>query len=730
MSLTVVMSGHNGEVYYRGMTESDWKRLHARVIPNPLSLDEFKDVVLAGKLQDRYLAKDLHKMMQELRDLLREHGELREAALFPLSGKKQELALAAAAAVRVIDARRDRVPALRRSPGGVHTALELGEGRDGSTSPTLDSASDQQRLSNSGSGNGEPTSALQSLPAALATSTTTSPRRSSRVLPLVGHISPEEAPLAAPSSSSPSLTAGGRTREQAVPRSDSAERSAAGQVDCSGYDGPAVAPRPLPSWTRNEHLSSTIAKHAATTAPPSPTNAATSAASASSVLAAPQPPLTPSPSRASAVGPSATVSTGTVNELAQLNETAPPFFRILGVARRFQLRFGSSPLRFEIPVQYTDAVNNRRLRVFLIPLRHPNIPARWPTAKEIVVYVNEQCVMTPWKRAWPERKQEVAKTLLPLDITYLLSRNVPSQRMQVDIFNKEYLSPAVVAVVQPLTLEEVTEAMLLSRLGCRSAAQVQLVFASQAAMTGEIPPGLLVANDAAVSTMYAAALEEDEDEDGFEADDPVIATKCPISKLPLVVPVRGCRCTHLQCVDLESFLVSSNRGAYWNCALCDAEMRAKDVQIDTVLWRYLYSFGSPDRFPAHLRLSARSGTGTSQGKYYWHPDKRAGDDADVISDGDRSDEEERDSAGEDRRVKKEEGEPQSTGVVSNGAVSSSSTSASPYALPIAAPTLGADLRAAADLSLTAAGRERKRDREGEESGGEEPQGTADDPIEL
>ncbi|KPI83544.1 hypothetical protein ABL78_7417 [Leptomonas seymouri] len=725
------------------MTESDWKRLHTRVIPNPVPLEEFKDILLAGRLQDCYLAKDLHKMMQELRDLLREHGELREAAIFPLSGKKQELAQAAAAAVRVIDAHRERVPALRRSPGNYASPpqppADAPETRDGSTSPTLDSASDQQRLSASGRGSAGQQAAT-GLPPRPSGTPSASPRRSFRILPLVEHASFEEQPLvsssswldgspettlAAPASSSTSTSPAARPREPAVSRGGSADRSSE-----HGEKSTKEAPSRLAtSWTTNERLSSTIALHAAAAAPASLQQQQAVGTAADF----------------SAVGPNPQPFTGATSELAQLNEAASPFFRILNVTRRFQLRFGSSPLKFEIPVQYAEAVSSRRLRVYLIPLRHPNIPARWPTAKELAIYVNEQCVMTPWKRSWPERKQEVTKTFLPLDITYLLSRNMASQRMRVDVFNKEYLSPAIVAIAQPQSLEEVVEAMLLSQLGCRSAAQVQQALAGLTKATSDYvtpnpSPSLLGSNHTAVWRTYARILDEDEEEDGLEVDDPVITTKCPISQLPLSIPVRGRHCSHLQCVDLDSFLVSSHKGAYWNCALCDAEMRPRDVEVDTVLWDHLRSYGSSDAYPAYLRLSARVSLGSSAGgKYYWHPSTRTGEDADVVTDDDKDD--------GDNDAERDTGEKCDSGGNGGGGQRDAhenglprpSTSPTPshmlYTRSISSPQDSTTTGTQASGSntswssgrATATESDRKRIREVSPN---EPRGTADDPIEL
>lgn len=164
--------------------------------------------------------------------------------------------------------------------------------------------------------------------------------------------------------------------------------------------------------------------------------------------------------------PSAKLSTGLTNELVAVNEYSTPFSQVLGIITRFQLRYGSRPIRFDIPVQFAQAVHARRLRVQVIPFRHPNLPARWPTAREIVLYVNDQCITHPWRRSWPEREVAVAKTFLPLDITQYLTRVHTSadgnynsranghaiQRLQIDLFNKEYFTPAMLVVSQPFTL--------------------------------------------------------------------------------------------------------------------------------------------------------------------------------------------------------------------------------------------------------------------------------------
>ncbi|CAG9582753.1 conserved hypothetical protein [Leishmania major strain Friedlin] len=704
------------------MTESDWRRLHSRVIPNRVSLPEFKSIVSDGTVHDHYLAKDLHKIMQELRDLLYEHGELREASVLPLNGKKQELSRAAATAVRLIDRSGDGIPALRRpSDISLGATGALGD-RQGSTSPTLGSASDP-RLSDGGKRSAADALSLQP-PQATASTLSISPRRSSRVLPLTDHIQEEGQSIAsahslntapqptvlppsstrASSASSPPST---RAREEAAPRDGSTCPTHASASTASS----GLSTRFRTSRTANARVSSTVAHNAATS------YAVVGAPSTSASPVAPPSLLT------------VPLSTSSSNEIAQLNESAPPFFRILSVPRRFQLRFGSSMLRFEIPVQYVDGVNSRQLRIYMIPLRHPNTPARWPTAKEIVVYVNKQCVMTPWKRSWPDREREVAETYLPLDITYLLSRNTDAQHVQVDIHNKEYQTPAILAVAQLRPLEEVTEWMLSSRLGCRNAVQARQMLLSSSSSANALAStssSLLLSNNAAIQRTYAAIMADDEDDDGLEVDDPVITTKCPISQLPLSVPVRGSRCTHLQCVDLNAFLVSSNKASYWNCALCDAEMRPCDVRVDTILWSYLCTFSSVDAYPLYLRLSARASPKEGETKYHWHPSTRTGEDADVVLDDSESD-------GENERTRDS---PSVSGPAAASVSASSMEATAPCseATSVSAPN-GARLPAPPAVShrgeawAEGLGHSRKRGRDND-TPTEEPRGTADDPIEL
>ncbi|KAG5466982.1 hypothetical protein LSCM1_01160 [Leishmania martiniquensis] len=702
----------------RGMTDSDWRRLHSRVVPNRVPLPEFKSIVSDGTVHDHYLARDLHKIMQELRDLLYEHGELREASALPLNGRKQELSRAAATAVRLMDPNRDGIPA---SIGSVETGAS-GD-RQRSNSPTFGNTSDAEGpdCRQGGSADAPPPPS----PQATVPMPSMSTRRSSRVLPLTDHIQEEGQPplsdlsrRAVPQPTAPLLPSA-KASPASLPSATCAQEASKSGDGCTHGKHACAGTTSKPStslstsWRATTRVPSTIAHNAATShavVTVLPTLSAASEAPPSLLTLPPQ--------------------TSSSSEIAQLNESAPPFFRILGVPRRFQLRFGSSMLRFEIPVQFVDGVNSRQLRIYMIPLRHPNTPARWPTAKEIVVYVNKQCVMAPWKRSWPDRERAVAETFLPLDITYLLSRNTEMQHIQVDIHNKDYQTPAILAVVQLRSLEEVTELMLSSRLGCRTAEQAKQVLldssSSVNACVSTSSAALLLSSNAAIDRTYAAIMADDEDDDGLEVDDPVITTKCPISQLPLSIPVRGSRCTHLQCVDLGAFLVSSSKASYWNCALCDAEMRPRDVRVDTVLWRYLCTFPSVDNYPLYLRLSARASPKEGETRFQWHPSTRTGDDADVVLDESESD-------GGSEQTKDSppaSGPPAVSATARSMEDSAPRTEATSVSAPNGArPPTPPVVSHRGESWAEGPGHWRKRSRD-DDTLAEEPRGTANDPIEL
>ncbi|EAN77053.1 putative zinc finger protein [Trypanosoma equiperdum] len=260
-----------------------------------------------------------------------------------------------------------------------------------------------------------------------------------------------------------------------------------------------------------------------------------------------------------------------------INEVSSPFHRVLHVVMKTQLCFGSANHSFEVPQQYLEGVASRRLRLHVVPFRPPFIPMSWPVIKEIAVTVNGQAVMTMWRRRWPERRKEVTKTLLPLDITQFLNRNCHTQELGFVVTSKEYVSQVALLVVQLVPQDEVMNSIVTPLCN---------------------PQNM---RDASLYAMYRSVLEDEEmSKDEMVVDNPVITTKCPISQARISIPIRGAHCAHLQCFDCRSFLQGCHSGCYWNCPLCDSPLAPRDIRVDTVLLRCLQQAG--EKCPAYLQL--------------------------------------------------------------------------------------------------------------------------------
>jgi len=75
--------------------------------------------------------------------------------------------------------------------------------------------------------------------------------------------------------------------------------------------------------------------------------------------------------------------------------------------------------------------------------------------------------------------------------------------------------------------------------------------------------------------------------DGVECvGDERLQLRCPITlSRPASVPARGMDCRHLQCLDLDAYLVSNFRtkafNSRWRCPICSLELRLEDLCIDS-----------------------------------------------------------------------------------------------------------------------------------------------------
>ncbi|KEG15476.1 lorien protein [Trypanosoma grayi] len=62
---------------------------------------------------------------------------------------------------------------------------------------------------------------------------------------------------------------------------------------------------------------------------------------------------------------------------------------------------------------------------------------------------------------------------------------------------------------------------------------------------------------------------------------------CPLTTLPLKVPVRGFLCEHMQCMELCSLLTHCARTNVWNCPLCWAPTRPQTIMVNYRLKEWL-----------------------------------------------------------------------------------------------------------------------------------------------
>lgn len=332
---------------------------------------------------------------------------------------------------------------------------------------------------------------------------------------------------------------------------------------------------------------------------------------------------------------------------ALLNRVMPPFLQVIGIIKTVAIQYGSTPVKFQVPIHLSAGVQSRRLRVLVLPYSQKQSkselqPHKWPAVKDSVVYVNDHALQVSWKRQWPERAASVAKSLLPLDITQFVSHGTAQQRLRIDIFNKEYTAHAAIAVAESFSVQQVVQRVLLHRLGMESEEQVENIFScSGGDATLEVDEKtvyLWKQNNNRVEALYKRVMEEDDDASGGvpkEADDivvedPIVPVYCPLTRSALKIPIRGSRCRpHAQCVDLTNFLLNGQRAGYWNCVVCDAELREDDIEIDTFLWNHLHQTQEQSqntniwlqlsRRPKPLAtLSPSKVSWTACVLYYWH----------------------------------------------------------------------------------------------------------------
>lgn len=69
---------------------------------------------------------------------------------------------------------------------------------------------------------------------------------------------------------------------------------------------------------------------------------------------------------------------------------------------------------------------------------------------------------------------------------------------------------------------------------------------------------------------------------------------CPLGQTFIETPVMGPQCTHLQCFDLETFLLCNVRHPTWKCPVCGKDAQHSELVLDHFMKNILEKVGSED----------------------------------------------------------------------------------------------------------------------------------------
>ncbi|KAK0426188.1 hypothetical protein QR680_009578 [Steinernema hermaphroditum] len=70
------------------------------------------------------------------------------------------------------------------------------------------------------------------------------------------------------------------------------------------------------------------------------------------------------------------------------------------------------------------------------------------------------------------------------------------------------------------------------------------------------------------------------EDDGISMDTMKVSLLCPLGRTRMTMPAKGAECTHLQCFDLNLYLMMNEKRPTWKCAICDKISSAYKLIID------------------------------------------------------------------------------------------------------------------------------------------------------
>jgi hypothetical protein len=217
-----------------------------------------------------------------------------------------------------------------------------------------------------------------------------------------------------------------------------------------------------------------------------------------------------------------------------------------------------------IPPEHLADIADRKLRLVLFPVDGVNFnPSSWPALRDVTITFNKRATSNTFRRTWPNRKHEMHKSYLTLDVTTLVNRDA-AQYLSVDCGSRDYYSQLVVAVARTRT--EV-EAAAEIRARCERPDTYQGYQARKAHYE-----------------LYRRNIEESfgggDDDVMVDTCASTVSVKCPVTQMRVGIPARGVTCKHMQCFDLEGALRNCHTACYWSCPICDMPITATDLIVD------------------------------------------------------------------------------------------------------------------------------------------------------
>lgn len=122
--------------------------------------------------------------------------------------------------------------------------------------------------------------------------------------------------------------------------------------------------------------------------------------------------------------------------------------------------------------------------------------------------------------------------------------------------------------------------------------------------------------------MVRDKLQINDDDFEIETTTYKISLMCPLMKFRMHLPGRSSKCKHVQCFDIESYLMMNEKKPTWNCPVCDQHVPYENLIIDSLYQEILSKAtdveevqftadGQWSKIQADKKSSSRSGNKTS-----------------------------------------------------------------------------------------------------------------------